>query len=349
MAARAIKYSKSLEREVNLMKKLIPALIVATVFGLIMFLVTGCAGKKTEPAPSASAAEPQKQETVQITAENLSLDEMIAKYAGKFKQYDFTDDKTGLSMSYNLYLPEGYDESKSYPLVMFIADSSSVGRETTAPLTQGYGGLVWASDAVQKAVPCIVVVPQYNETVLDDHSGYTTTGYVDATKNLIDSLSSKYAVDKTRIYGTGQSMGCMIHLVLSSKYPDLYAACMFVDGQWDVSTLTPLTGQKFIYFAAQGDQRAYQGMSEVKAMFDGQNAAYGSAVLNAKDSREAIDSAAKAVLDEGKNANFFEWQEGSVMPDGQSAGGGMAGEHMYSFDHAYKVTTALSWILSQKK
>ena len=330
------------------MKKCVWTMVVAAVFGLVMCIVTGCAGKKTEPAPSPSA-EPQQSTAIQITPENLSLDDMIAKYAGKFKQYDFNDDKTGLAMTYNLYLPDNYDEKKSYPMVIFIADASTVGQDTTAPLTQGYGGLVWASDAVQKASPCIVVVPQYSETVLDDHDGYTKTGYVDATKNLIDSLSSKYAVDKNRIYGTGQSMGCMIHLVLASQYPDLYAACMFVDGQWDISTLEPLTVQKFIYFAAQGDQRAYQGMSEVKAMFDGKKIPYGSAVLNAKDSREAIDGAAKTVLDEGKNANFLEWQEGSVMPEGQSAGGGMAGEHMYSFDHAYKVTTALAWILSQSK
>jgi len=336
-----------------MMKKCLLTLMVAAVFGLVMCFLTGCAGNKTDTAPSTSAvasAETPKSETLTITSENLSLDDMIAKYAAKFKQYDYSDPKTGLAMTYNLYLPDNYDEKKTYPMMIFIADASTVGQETTAPLTQGYGGLVWASDAVQKASPCIVLVPQYNETVLDDRNGgYTTTGYVDATKNLIDSVSSQYSVDKNRIYGTGQSMGCMIHLVLASQHPDLYAACMFVDGQWDVSTLEALTGQKFIYFAAQGDQRAYQGMNEVKAMFDGKNTAYGSAVLNAKDSRETIDSAAKTMLDEGKNANFIEWQEGSVMPDGQSAGGGMSGEHMFSFDHAYKVTTALAWILSQSK
>lgn len=30
-------------------------------------------------------------------------------------------------------------------------------------------------------------------------------------------------------------MGCMTTLILASEYPDLYAAYMFVDGQWDIS------------------------------------------------------------------------------------------------------------------
>lgn len=32
--------------------------------------------------------------------------------------------ETGLSVTYNLYLPQGYDASESHPTVAFIADSS---------------------------------------------------------------------------------------------------------------------------------------------------------------------------------------------------------------------------------
>ena len=51
-------------------------------------------------------------------------------------------------------------------------------------------------------------------------------------------MSEEYAVDTDRIYGTGQSMGCMTTLILASEFPDLYAACMFVDGQWDTELHT---------------------------------------------------------------------------------------------------------------
>lgn len=100
-------------------------------------------------------------------------------------------------------------------------------------------------------------VPTYPETILDDHNGYTTTEYVELTKRLIDSVAGTYAVDSGRIYGTGQSMGCMTTLILASEYPDLYAACMFVDGQWDASKLKGLEGQTFVYFAAEDDERSF--------------------------------------------------------------------------------------------
>lgn len=57
----------------------------------------------------------------------------------KFKQFTFEDAETGKTMEYNLLVPAGYDGSKSFPLVLFMADASTVGKDVTAPLTQGYG------------------------------------------------------------------------------------------------------------------------------------------------------------------------------------------------------------------
>ncbi|MBR3315676.1 MAG: hypothetical protein IKG18_16245 [Atopobiaceae bacterium] len=64
----------------------------------------------------------------------------------------------------------------------------------------------------------------------------------------------------------------MTHLIRASEYPDLYAVCMFVDGQWDVSTPASLEGQSFVYFAAEDDERASQGLSQVCALFDADEA-----------------------------------------------------------------------------
>ena len=72
-------------------------------------------------------------------------DALVSTYAGAFTQETYTDADTGLSVTYNLYLPEGYDESASYPLVVFIADSSCAGGDASRSLTQGLGALVWAS------------------------------------------------------------------------------------------------------------------------------------------------------------------------------------------------------------
>lgn len=102
---------------------------------------------------------------------------MIREVKGQFQQFEYTDAKTGLKVPYNLYIPRNYDKTRTYPLVMFIADSSVVGRETTAPLTQGYGGLIWATAAEQAKHASFVLVPQFPKVIIDDHGRFTTTEY----------------------------------------------------------------------------------------------------------------------------------------------------------------------------
>lgn len=273
-------------------------------------------------------------------------DALVSTYAGAFTQETYTDADTGLSVTYNLYLPEGYDESASYPLVVFIADSSCAGGDASRSLTQGLGALVWASAEWQASNPCIVCVPTYPETILDDHGSYTTTAYVELTKRLIDAVSGQYAVDASRIYGTGQSMGCMTTLILASEYPDLYAACMFVDGQWDVTTLSGLEGQTFVYFAAEDDENAFAGMTEVKGMFDADAVSYATAQWDGTWSPDQLSTAANELFAAGESANFVSWATGTIDA---SSGGMMGGAayHMASFDYAYRCIAVMEWLFQQ--
>ena len=55
----------------------------------------------------------------------------------KFRQLTFEDAKTGKTMSYNLLVPEGAEAGHKLPLVLFMADASTVGKDVAAPLTQG--------------------------------------------------------------------------------------------------------------------------------------------------------------------------------------------------------------------
>ena len=277
---------------------------------------------------------------------NATFDEeaFVSAYADAFEQKTYTDAQTGKSITYNVFLPKNYDASKSYPTVVFIADSSCAGVDATRSLTQGLGALVWASDEWQAENECIVLVPTYPETILDDHSGYTTTDYVEMTKRFIDAMDSEYAIDTNRIYGTGQSMGCMTTLILASEYPDLYAACMFVDGQWDVSTLSGLESQKFVYFAAEDDNSAYKGMQEVIAMFDADNVAYTYQQWDATWNADELTSAAQSLFSSGSNANFVSWKTGTIPGSGSGAG-----VHMASFDYAYNCKSAMEWLFQQSK
>lgn len=246
-------------------------------------------------------------------------DALVEAYTDVFEQVEYTDDETGLTVTYNIYLPEGYDASEEYPMVVFIADSSCAGDDATKSLTQGRGALVWASDEWQAANPSIVLVPTYPETILDDQNGYSTTEYVELTKRLIDDVSEEYAVDTDRIYGTGQSMGCMTTLILASEYPDLYAACMFVDGQWDVSTLSSLEDQTFIYFAAEDDQNAYNGMQEVMEMFDEDGVDYTYDQWDGTWTPDELSEATAELLAGGTKAYFVSWASGTIEAGSQTS------------------------------
>lgn len=274
------------------------------------------------------------------------LQNMISTVVPRFRQFTYTDSETGKTVAYNLYIPEDYDASRSYPLVYYIADSSVVGQETTAPLTQGYGGIIWATDEEQAKHESFVLVPEYPEMVLDDHDGYQTTDYMEMTVRLLQSVESEYSVDTGRIYATGQSMGCMIFMYLAAEHPDLFAAELFVDGQWDITQLSGLESQKYFYFAAEGDSKASEGQKEVMDMLAADKVSYSTAEWDAGWTTDEFRTAVSSILAEGNTINCVQWKLGTVLPEGVSVG---TSEHMYSFDHAYTTEGVRDWLFAQSK
>lgn len=277
---------------------------------------------------------------------NADVDEILKNVEDKFDQKTFNDSKTGLEIPYNIYLPDNYDKSKNYPLVVFIADSSLVGKGEKASLEQGLGGIIWANDSKNNKEECIVVVPTYSDVIIDDMNGNEKSEYLNATKNLIDNVSSSYSVDSNRIYGTGQSMGGMTLLYLASKYPDLFAAELFVSCQWDINELSNLDSQKFFYIVSEGDEKASTGQKEVKEMLDSKKVKYG--VLEGIDAQADNSNKVNSLINGNNNINFISFKEGTVSSnstDNKMVGG----EHMASFDYAYKLEPVRDWLFKQHK
>ena len=270
-----------------------------------------------------------------------AIQSVLDENADKFEQFTYTDEETGITLEYSLYIPEDYDGSEEYPLIMFIPDSTGAGLSASQIVENYYGAAIWASDEDQEKHTSFVLVPAYTGIVTDDN--WNASEQLDATVNLIDSLSQEYSIDMNRLYTTGQSMGCMSSLYLNSKYPDLFAASLYVSGQWDISVLDVLEKQKFFYVTAGGDEKASGGQDEVMALFDNDDVSYSYGTWDAQAEEETQDANVQALIDEGNTANMIRFETGTVL----NGGNGM--EHMASFNYAYKLTAVRDWLFEQTK
>ncbi|HGO5854172.1 TPA: pyrroline-5-carboxylate reductase [Mannheimia haemolytica] len=263
--------------------------------------------------------------------------------ASRFNAFEYTD-KNGVKIAYNLYMPKNLDPNKKYPLVMFIADASTSGKGLKAPLMQGWGGIIWASDESQDKNPAFVLVPAYDKGAVNDQ--WQTSDQVKVTANLVRDAIAKYPIDNKRVYTTGQSMGGMISFYLNSIEPELFTASMFVGSQWDINVLKPLTNAKFIYTVSAADPKASIGMKEVMDLMQQNSVPIAETEFSALLPKDEQNQKVAEILTQGKPANFIRFTPNTVVPKGVTHKGG---EHMYSFDYAYQLDAAREWLLSQSK
>ena len=304
---------------------------------MVLICVSACAQRRGEqrgPRHGGGMEIDKDSDSVFVALRNETL--------GKFKQLTFKDALTGKSMEYNLFVPDGYDGDKSFPLLLFMADASTVGKEVTAPLTQGYGALEFASDRDQKKHPAFVLVPQYTDWAVQDD--WSTTDEVEMTIRLLEAVIKEYKVDTDRLYTTGQSMGGMMSFYFNITHPDLFAASLFISSQWDTSKMKDFGTKKFFYIVAGGDQKASGGMRDLTKVLEEQNVKIDSASWSAKLPSAEQERLAEELIAKGNNINFIKWETGSVLPE---TGKGM--EHMASFDYGYKMAAVRDWLFRQSK
>lgn len=273
---------------------------------------------------------------------DATLQAMIRKVVPKFKQFDYKDNATGITMKYNLYTPENMKAGEKYPMVLFIADASTPGDDASRPLTQGYGGLVWATDNWQSQHPCYVLVPQFSGVAVND--AYEHTDEVDVVARMVKSIADKNSVDKNRLYTTGQSMGGMISMYYNVTYPDLFAASIFVDSHWDTATFDELAKHKFVYFIAGDKGKAFSDIEPLEEACRKDGVNYTFASWSAKLPEERQSELAATMLDKGAPVNLFEFEPGTVLPES-----GEGSEHMYSFDYAYQINSVKEWLFKQSR
>lgn len=278
----------------------------------------------------------------QSSEPDQELQAILDEVQDKYQLLTFTDPDTGFEMQYELFVPENYDSSERYPMLMFIPDSRAAGREPEFSLTIGWGGVIWATAEEQAKHPCFVLIPVFTETIVDD--SFNTSAQIDVAVRLIDSLCGTYSIDTDRLYTTGQSMGGMTSFYLNVAYPDLFAASLFVGSQWNNEILDVLEEDNFFYIVSAGDDKAYTGQTGLMAVFAADGAAYTHEEWSAQEDRNTQNASVEAMIAEGRNANFITFTKGTTV-----AGGASGSEHLTSFDYAYKLESVRDWLFAQSK
>lgn len=280
-----------------------------------------------------------------------NLEKVSNEVKDKYKEFVYNDEETGLSINYGLFIPESYGRSnKVYPLIMFIGDATTTGNAVSQILENCIGSVIWATAKEQEKHECFVLVPTFNETLIDDSNGnLSISKYMDVIIRMLDKIQQDYDIYKDKIYSTGQSMGCMTSLYLTANNPDLFAATLLVDGQWDINQIQGIKDRKFVYFAAEGDRKAYEGQNDVKNYLKENNVEYAEVSdVDAKSDAETLNKIADELFSKGLDKNFITWKLNSTYVNGDS-NGGPAGEHMTSFYYGYNVERVRDWLFEQSK
>jgi predicted peptidase len=152
-------------------------------------------------------------------------------------------------LPYRILYPENYDKSKKYPLILFLHGGGERGNDNEKQLV--HGAKMFLSEKNRQSYPAIIVIPQCPDdsfwAMADiDRSvqpykirfDYTKPAQwpLTAANELVKNLSAEEAVDKSRIYITGLSMGGMGTFESVYRYPDLYAAALPICGGADVNS-----------------------------------------------------------------------------------------------------------------
>jgi len=117
---------------------------------------------------------------------------------------------------YLVVKPDGYDESKSYPLIIFLHGMGEQGEDTKLLTFHG------PYETVKKlGLDVIIVAPQ---------SPHDERWDIDMLDAFVDEVLEKYPVDRKRVYLTGLSMGGEGAWRLAVRRPHTFAALVPICG-----------------------------------------------------------------------------------------------------------------------
>jgi predicted peptidase len=147
---------------------------------------------------------------------------------------------SGESMQYRLFVPPGYDPSQKYPIVLWLHGAAGRGSDNVSQLTGGNfpGSHIWTRPAIQQNYHAFVLAPQVDVTKGWARPHTTTPPVaIRLALEILDTVESKYGIDRAREYVVGQSMGGEGVWAALSIAPQRFAAAIALCGYGDAYML----------------------------------------------------------------------------------------------------------------
>lgn len=223
---------------------------------IISLLITACSANQ----PIDDFKSNDISESITAESETQSKTENLSEKRGIVAEQILNGNNGEIHYSY--YLPEDYDESKTYPLVITMPgyDMMWFGEDSSGSNLQWNGFRVWT----ELSEDMIVVSAQ-----LTDWHETSARQAIELTEYFIDNFS----VDRTRIYAAGYSAGGETMSQAVSMRPDLYAAYLHGASQWD-STYEPIAQNDVAVYIFMAENDEYYGSEKARSAYDELQAAY---------------------------------------------------------------------------
>lgn len=201
------------------------------------------------------------------TAQDLSL----------YQKREFAG-PTGPALPYRILYPENYDQTRTYPLILFLHGSGERGSDNEKQLT--HGAALFLTPENRRNFPCIVLMPQcpadgywssvtVNRPTVSpmfsfDYSQPPTPS-LDAAVSLLRQVALTERVDAKRLYVMGLSMGGFGTFEAVHRNPKLFAAAIPICGGGDTARYDRRV-KKTSFRVFHGDVDAAVGVANSRAM-----------------------------------------------------------------------------------
>lgn len=170
---------------------------------------------------------------------------------------------------------------------------------------------------------------------------------LDTTIHLIEKLSQQYNIDNNRLYATGQSGGCMMTIAMNIKYPDLFAACFLVAGQWNPELVAPLAKKKLWILVSADDLGAFPGENAITEKLEKEGAKISRDIWDARWNANEYRFAYDKIVAQGNSINYTVFAKDTVFLPGADKKG--ASGHRNTWRVAYTIEPIREWLFEQVK